>query len=316
MDQETSKLSGPVSEEGKKKKTLANRIILIAEILIIAATAIVAVPLGIVLVRNYAFGDTFFVNGMSMYPTLNGDAYRNQNGTMRPMTWYDGNSRSGDYLDFGWGKRNPDAEDFYNGIHRYDVVMCHYSKDYVSVESRTLRSTASLKVKRIIGLPGETVRITYDPGLTDKMENFYGYTVWGETTITKPSGEQVTLRNLYSAEDYPTIVESSGYQRNYLATGNPVIPGSTPGASITHVTHLAADEYFVCGDNRRYSDDSRSVGAIKDFMIFGKACLVTGRRVYLPDADAEEQVKFRLDLIRLPWDYINLENPDSKSAEQ
>lgn len=85
-------------------------------------------------------------------------------------------------------------------------------------------------IKRIIGMPGETVQI-------DKEGNIY------------INGEILT-------EDYglETILD--------------------PGMAAAPIT-LAEDEYFVMGDNRNYSKDSRfpDVGNIKRADIIGKAWL-------------------------------------------
>ncbi len=85
-------------------------------------------------------------------------------------------------------------------------------------------------IKRIIGLPGETVRIDFDG-------NIY---INGEL-----------LEEDYGAE---TIQD--------------------PGRAVTEVT-LGEDEYFVMGDNRNHSMDSRdiSVGNIKKKDILGRAFL-------------------------------------------
>ena len=37
---------------------------------------------------------------------------------------------------------------------------------------------------------------------------------------------------------------------------------------------LGSDEYYVMGDNRKNSDDSRNNGAVKSDWIFGRAALV------------------------------------------
>ncbi len=85
-------------------------------------------------------------------------------------------------------------------------------------------------IKRIIGLPGETVRIDYDG-------NIY---INGEIL----------------EEDYGTETIAD------------------PGRAVTEVT-LGEDEYFVMGDNRNHSMDSRdiSVGNIKKKDILGRAFL-------------------------------------------
>ena len=93
----------------------------------------------------------------------------------------------------------------------------------------TDEATESLHVKRIIGLPGETIQIINGQILVN-----------GQTYVEKKS--------------YPTIID--------------------PGLAADPVT-LADDEYFVLGDNRNGSEDSRyaSVGNIRSKRIFGKVWL-------------------------------------------
>ncbi len=104
---------------------------------------------------------------------------------------------------------------------RGDVIVFKYPKD----ETKYF-------IKRIIGLPGETVHVAAD----------------GIVTITN--------------EDHP-----DGFELN-----EPYIKGNVPKQSETRST-LGADEYFVMGDNRPASSDSRSWGTLPEDHIVGKTFL-------------------------------------------
>lgn len=103
-------------------------------------------------------------------------------------------------------------------IKRYDVVVFRYPAD-----------PTKFFIKRIIGLPNETVDIR---------------------------GKDVTITN----RKYP-----DGFKLN-----QPFVKNLS-----TNSTHLVLkdDEYFVMGDNRNASSDSRYWGAVKTDLLIGKAFL-------------------------------------------
>jgi len=82
-------------------------------------------------------------------------------------------------------------------------------------------------IKRIIGLPGETVDITR-----------------GVVTITRTDGTTLTLEENY------VVAEDATYNQT---------------------TSLGPDQYFVMGDNRPKSSDSRTWGALPRENIMGRA---------------------------------------------
>jgi signal peptidase I len=84
-------------------------------------------------------------------------------------------------------------------------------------------------IKRIIGLPGETVHIDH-----------------GVATITKTDGSQITLTEPYVVNEDATYTESNT---------------------------LGSDQYFVMGDNRPRSSDSRIWGPLPKKDIMGRAFL-------------------------------------------
>ncbi len=132
----------------------------------------------------------FVVSGSSMFPTF----------------------RDGDYLivdEISYRLGNPQRD---------DVVIFRYPND-----------TKKFFIKRIIGLPNETVDI---------------------------KGSTITITN---TENKDGIVLSEPFV----------------GSISNNNTHfeLKADEYFVMGDNRLQSSDSRYWGAVKRELIIGRAFL-------------------------------------------
>ena len=130
----------------------------------------------------------FVVEGESMYPTF----------------------KNGDYLILD------ELSYHFSDPTRGDVVVFRYPKNPVI-----------FYIKRVIALPGETVRIER-----------------GIATITTVSGETLTLSE-------PYVV--------------------TEDATYTLTTTLGPDEYFVMGDNRPKSSDSRVWGALPEKDIIGRA---------------------------------------------
>lgn len=152
---------------------------------------IALIALVIVLPIRYFLFQPFVVKGESMSP----------------------NFEEGDYLivdEISYRFSNPE---------RGDVIVFKYPKD-----------TSQRFIKRLIGLPGETVVIKN-----------------GEVSVTSPVGQNVILDENYLPENLKTYGDTN--------------------------TTLGANEYFVMGDNRTYSYDSRSWGVVKNSYIIGKALL-------------------------------------------
>ena len=94
-------------------------------------------------------------------------------------------------------------------FNRRDIIICHYPE-----------RGSTLFVKRLVGLPGDTLRI--------------------ENGVLYVNGE---------------MVDESGIDMNTVSYG-----------SMEEIT-LGEDEYFVMGDNRGNSNDSRRIGPITKDMI-------------------------------------------------
>jgi signal peptidase I len=111
----------------------------------------------------------------------------------------------------------------FNDPKRGDVIIFHYPLD-----------TKKFFIKRIIGLPGETVEIKND------------------TVIICSTDCQIKANKITLTEPYIKI--------------NKLEP-PRPNTKVT----LKADEYFVMGDNRSVSSDSRIWGPVKKDLISGRA---------------------------------------------
>jgi signal peptidase I len=147
------------------------------------------VSLAIIVPIRYFLIQPFFVKGASMEP----------------------NYENGEYLvidEISYRFREPQ---------RGEVVIFHYPAD-----------PKEFFIKRIIGLPGETVRFEND---------------------------KIIIINSVYPEGF--ALNESGYLKNILTSG---------GSAIT----LAGDEFFVMGDNRGASFDSRRWGPLPRKNIVGR----------------------------------------------
>lgn len=151
---------------------------------------IVVISLLIILPIRYFVAQPFFVRGDSMAPTFEDGEYL----IVNEITYR------------------------FNQVERGDVVVFRFPND-----------PSQFFIKRIIGLPGETVRVQ-----------------GGEVTVSSSAYPQGKVLD----EDY--IAE--------LTPGNVEI-------------RLDENEYFVLGDNRDASSDSRRWGPLPEHLIIGKAWL-------------------------------------------
>ena len=124
-----------------------------------------------------------------------------------------------------------------NGVERGDIVVVTMEED----------GQKTHWVKRVVGLPGDTVSCVNDVVYINGK-------VLDETKYIDPDYRQ-------------SLVDKFGYFNK------------VPNADNTNVedfeeVKLKDDEYYVMGDNRPYSKDSRYVGPVKKSQIFAKKMLV------------------------------------------
>ena len=210
-------------KEGKKpkdrKETKKSKVMSIVTI-VCSIFFVILLLIGSCVIFHNVYFKSFWVNGQSMYPTLNMNAL-DANGNLKGKNPKNPSSESGARVDYGIMDTNAFTID---NLQRFNIIVTKFS-DYDS----------SNYVKRIIALPGES----------------YSFTKTGDLYINGEYVEQPI------GEEY--------IKETYMAHKTEHMSGT-----------LKEDEYFVCGDNRGHSDDSRSHGPIKKRYIIGKAVAIEG----------------------------------------
>ena len=164
--------------------------------------AVIIIP-----IRVFLF-QPFFVQGLSMVP----------------------NFHDGEYLivnEFGYKKTDV-------GAAGYDLFTVDPFRELVRQEPvvfRSLQNDGQYLIKRVIGLPGETVKI---------------------------ERSKVMIANAVHPEGF--VLDESEYLADTVVT---------EGYGMKTIT-LGPDEYFVLGDNRTASRDSRFFGPVGKDMIIGR----------------------------------------------
>jgi signal peptidase I len=122
----------------------------------------------------------------------------------------------------------------FDGYHYGDVIV------FNPPSGSALAADGIPFIKRIIGMPGDTV----------SLEN-------GRVFVTRPGGNPVRIEETY------VVTEPDG---STAATTCP-----RPDCPLTWI--IGEAEYFVMGDNRPQSQDSRAFGPIGEDLILGRAWL-------------------------------------------
>ena len=155
--------------------------------------------------------DSVYISGNSMYPTLVGA----DDADLAEAT----DKGSNAIVDFGIVDHHASAK---KHIKRFDIISTYYptSSDY-NLETMTLKKNATKKIKRVIGLPNETIRIEK-----------------GSLYVLKDNKYELVP---YTFETNPSV--TTGYA----------------GKDVDKV-ELKDNEYWVLGDNRQASNDSGFIG--------------------------------------------------------
>ncbi len=220
---------------------------------------------------DYLRYEKFFVNGESMYPTLNRDTERytlaGEAIEGGPTYAFGDFSAPGTYVcDYGITDASPS---FRGKLRRYSVVVSYFDGDMRQTPAGDYAPTANaeLKIKRLIGLPGESL---YFDGAGDLFVKKAGQDSYG-----------LTPQPFFDVQSDWTAEEKTWVSRAKPASGN-----GNYGAGPSHPVALGEGEYFLCGDNRSASTDSRTYGPVHAYALQGKAIAVTAKCSYRVPAEA------------------------------
>lgn len=158
----------PKSQDKKSKTPKTKKEILtIVSLIVIIVIALIFTGLGSFQIYHKYRYDHFWVNGQSMYPTLNKDA-KHKDGTLIGLR---GTAQEGNYdVDYGYMDT---ANGFIDGLKRFDIIVCQYS------------NSSSDVVKRLIAFPGETFYITMTTPSEETNGNLYIKNAAGEFTLVE-----------------------------------------------------------------------------------------------------------------------------------
>ena len=212
-----------MAKKEKNEKPIKNRkrFRLILNISIIVFSVVLLAVEGVVYYQR-SYLTPFWVNGQSMYPTLNEHA-TDKNGKELGPSPSNPSAHENYTVDYGVMDCHKKA---LNKLRRFDIVVTKYSKE-----------DTSDKIKRILALPGETIEFKNDG-------------------------------DLYINGSFVSQPISETYIRGAKYPAGPIV--------------LSDSQYYVCGDNRKHSSDSRNTGPLEKDLITGRAVAVCGTaRVYV-----------------------------------
>ena len=275
MDEKKNETETPQEQETGKKKEKVKKTVG-QEILSWVLTIITALVAAL-LIRSFIF-EPVRVDGESMLDTL-------QDGDIMFVSKWDYNSV---WLSMPWQsnveKENaPRLATGFGAPQRYDVVVCRYPH----------RGDTNF-VKRVIGLPGDTVELragmlyvngeevpetyindlyrsgslnelacTYVPRAGDRVQYKDGQWIVNGKTMENVTDVAAVNMISYGATESETC-------KNDWAAFQEYVKALQEGTEYT----VKEDRYFVMGDHRDSSNDSRLQGSIKRDMIIGKVRFV------------------------------------------
>lgn len=215
-------------------------------------TFVIALLLGSSIIFHNVYFQSFFVNGQSMYPTLNGNATYSD-GT--PIGRFKTGPDNGNIVEYGIMDMHPKAID---KINRFDIIILAYN-EYETND----------KIKRVIALPGEEFYFLYENNNTKNTANLYVRTVGSEefVYVAQNFGDENILRSIYNTGDnvpsinnkiklnndeYYVLGDNRTKSHDSIAVG-PVVSSNIRGVAVA----IEGNCTLVCGNTGCSAEDIR-----------------------------------------------------------
>ena len=185
IDEEKDELINP-----KDKGKIARIFVTIFTVLLL----VFAITITTMHVFHVNYYETFWVNGQSMYPTLNLNA-KKSDGTLigrgpdtNPVGNYD--------VDYGFMDTHEHAK---MNLKRFDIIVCRYS------------DSGNWNIKRLIALPGETFRINCTSVGAEDNGNLYVRNSKGEwDLIEQPIDSEIVHGGTYQLKNNIPVTLGDG----------------------------------------------------------------------------------------------------------
>jgi signal peptidase I len=294
-----------LSAPGGKTKDTPQKIwaVLWHAFLILLFTFVLAVSAQIT--YDYSRYQSFFVNGESMYPTLNADVTF----TTESGVFHNGSASDSLGLVYTWGNFDgffpgtsgilygtyvcdyglmDSKNGFADSINRFDIVVTYYDNEF---SNGVLSSGATMKIKRVLALPGESFYFDGE-GELYILNSSSGEYEKKEQTFLDDVDSSISGWKKATIANFPVTYQSGTETKTYLAVDTPFVLGD--------------DEYFVVGDNRLKdcSSDSRVYGngPVSKTSLIGKAVVLNAKCAYTIPSVGSASYQPLWNTFRMPWD--------------